>query len=57
MTVAEVIVKIGRARSTIESLTRIAEKYDMTYSEENTIVDAIDSIDSYIFELESKNVQ
>lgn len=57
MTVAEVITKIGRIRQTMCCLQSISDRHKLKNGEAVTIDDAIDELDNYIFELESKIVK
>lgn len=57
MTVAEVITKIGRIRQTMDCLQSISDRHELKNGEAVTIDDAIDELDNYIIELESKIVK
>ena len=56
MTVAEIITKIGKINESIRLLHYIHDRYELKNGEAVAVTDAIDELEDYIEELESKIV-
>lgn len=57
MTVADVISKIGKARNTIDMLTRYSTIHDLKNGDWAMVEEAIECLEDYQTELESKIVK